>query len=265
MDKLRAGSITRSMTTLFTHDCSAIHPTNMVVKFADDTTIVGLISNNDETHYREEIQHLTGWCTDNNLVLNTSKTKEVIVDFRRSKKVEHIPLLIHGEEVERVDHIKFLGIHITSDLTWSVHASYLVKKAQQRLFFLRKLKRTGLSSQLLENFYRATIESILCMSATVWYGSCTAKDRKDLARVVKTAQGIVGQPLPQLDSVYDSRVQRRAGRIAADPTHLGHQLFVALPSGKRYRNIRTHTNRLKHSFFPRAVKSIHPPTLSLRK
>uniref|UniRef100_A0A3P9IH10 Reverse transcriptase domain-containing protein n=1 Tax=Oryzias latipes TaxID=8090 RepID=A0A3P9IH10_ORYLA len=245
--------------TLFTHDCSAIHSTNLVLKFADDTTVVGLISNNDETHYREEVQHLTGWCADNNLILNTSKTKEIIVDFRRTRKVAHTPLFINGEEVERVDHIKFLGIHITSDLTWSLHTSHLVKKAQQRLFFLRKLKRTGLSSQLLGNFYRATFESILCLSATVWYGSCTTQDRKDLAPVVKTAQDIVGGPLPQLDSVYDSRVRQKAGRIAADPTHPGHQLFVPLPSGKRYRSIRTHTNRLRNSFFPRAVRSIHPP------
>ncbi|KAI3365087.1 hypothetical protein L3Q82_010198 [Scortum barcoo] len=41
--------------------------------------------------------------------------------------------------------------------------------------FLRKLKRAGLSPQLLTNFYRATIESILCLSAAVWYGQlhCT--------------------------------------------------------------------------------------------
>lgn len=29
------------------------HSTNMVVKFADDTTLIGRISNNDETHYRD--------------------------------------------------------------------------------------------------------------------------------------------------------------------------------------------------------------------
>jgi len=40
---------------LFTHDCTAIH-SNMAVKFAEDTTVVGLISDNDETHYREEVQ-----------------------------------------------------------------------------------------------------------------------------------------------------------------------------------------------------------------
>ncbi|KAI3354821.1 hypothetical protein L3Q82_004625 [Scortum barcoo] len=156
--------------TLFTSDCSAIHSTNTIVKFADDTTIV-------------------------------SKTKEVIVDYRRSRRTEHAPLLlIHGEAVERVNNIKFLGIHITSDLTWSMNTAHLVKKAQQRLFFLRKLKRAGLSPQLLTNLYRATIESILCLSAAAWYGSCTAQDRKDWFRVVKTAQGIVGSPPPDLDS-----------------------------------------------------------------
>ncbi|KAI3355887.1 hypothetical protein L3Q82_004437 [Scortum barcoo] len=159
--------------TLFTSDCSTIHSTNTIVcKVCRRHHHSGPhISDNDETHYREEIQHLTQWCSNNNLVLNTSNTKEVIVDYRKSRRTEHAPLLIHGEAVERVNNIKFLGIHITSDLTWSMNTAHLVKKAQQRLFFLRKLKRAGLSPQLLTNFYRATTESILCRSATVWYAA----------------------------------------------------------------------------------------------
>ncbi|KAI3374128.1 hypothetical protein L3Q82_005989 [Scortum barcoo] len=46
-----------------------------------------------------------------------ARTKEVIVDYRRSRRTEHAPLLIHGEAVERVNNIKFLDIHITSDLS----------------------------------------------------------------------------------------------------------------------------------------------------
>jgi len=145
----------------------------MAVNFADDTTAVGLISDDNETHYREEVQYLTQWCSRNNLILNTSKTKEVIVDYRRSRKTHHAPLCIQREAVEPVDTIKFLGVHIPSDLSWSLNTSHLAMKAQQRLFFLRKMKRAGLSSQLLANFYRATTESILCVSVTVWYGSCT--------------------------------------------------------------------------------------------
>ncbi|KAI3363673.1 hypothetical protein L3Q82_001298 [Scortum barcoo] len=102
-----------------------------------------------------------------------------------------------------------------------MNTAHLVKKAQQRLFFLRKAETCWtLPSvpELLTNFYRATIESILCLSAAVWYGSCTAQDRKNLARVVKTAQGIVGSPLPDLDSIYAGWIQRKARCVALPPT-----------------------------------------------
>ena len=46
-----------------------------IIKFADDTTVVGLITNNDETAYREEVRDLAGWCPNNNLSLNVIKTK----------------------------------------------------------------------------------------------------------------------------------------------------------------------------------------------
>ena len=92
----------------------------------------------------------------------------------------------------------------------------------------------------------------------MWYGSCTAQDRKDLARVVRTAQGIVGCLLPDLDTVYAGRVQRRARRIATDPTHPANRLFVPLPSGRRFRALRARTKRLKDSFYLRAVKASPP-------
>ena len=146
--------------TLFNHDCSPIHNSNSIIKFADDTTVLGLIRNNDESAYREEVQHLAAWCAGNNLVLNTTKTKELIVDFRKSKACIHTPIHINGAEVERVTNFKFLGVHISQDLSWSLNTSTLIKKAQQRLFFLRKLKKAGLSPQILRNFYRCTVESI---------------------------------------------------------------------------------------------------------
>ncbi|KAL3042228.1 hypothetical protein OYC64_020217 [Pagothenia borchgrevinki] len=50
---------------------------------ADDTTVIGQITDGDETAYREEVENLTSWCQDNNLHLNVSKTKELIVDYRK--------------------------------------------------------------------------------------------------------------------------------------------------------------------------------------
>jgi hypothetical protein len=63
---------------------------NSIIKFAKDTTVVGLITNNEETAYREAEGALKLWCQENNLSLNVNKTKEMIVDFRKQQR-EHPP------------------------------------------------------------------------------------------------------------------------------------------------------------------------------
>ena len=128
--------------SLFTHDCLATHVSNSIIKFADDTTVVCLINNNDETPYREEARALVGWCQENTLSLN--KTKELIVDFRKPQR-ENAPIYIAGAAVEKVESFKFLGLHITDILKRSTHKDSVVKKAQQRLFNLRRLRKCGLS------------------------------------------------------------------------------------------------------------------------
>ena len=64
------------------------------------TPVVGLITNNDETAYREEVRDVAVWCQDNNLSLNVMKTKEMIVDYRK-KRPEHAHFLIDGAAVEQ--------------------------------------------------------------------------------------------------------------------------------------------------------------------
>jgi hypothetical protein len=49
------------------------HASNSIIKFADDTTVVGLITNNDETANREEVRAPGVWCQENNLSLNVNK------------------------------------------------------------------------------------------------------------------------------------------------------------------------------------------------
>ena len=87
--------------SLFTHDCMVEHNSNNIIKFADDTTVVGLITGNVETAYREEVRDLAVWCQD--LSLNVIKTKEIIMDYRKKRAA-----------VEQVESFKFLGVHITN-------------------------------------------------------------------------------------------------------------------------------------------------------
>ncbi len=44
----------------------------------------GLIKDGDESAYKQEVEQLAVWCSLNNLELNTLKTVEMIVDFRRN-------------------------------------------------------------------------------------------------------------------------------------------------------------------------------------
>lgn len=84
--------------SLYTYDCTHTHHTNTIVKFEDDTPVLGFISDPDETTYRDKVCRLIGWCAENNPSLNVKKTKELILDFRR-KQEGHLPLRIGDHEV----------------------------------------------------------------------------------------------------------------------------------------------------------------------
>ena len=82
----------------------------------DDTTVVCLITDNDETVYMEKVTDLEVWCQDNSLSLNMIKTKELIVDYRK-RRGKHAPIHIDLAVVEQVEKFKFYGVHITNKLT----------------------------------------------------------------------------------------------------------------------------------------------------
>uniref|UniRef100_A0A8C5DJK7 Reverse transcriptase domain-containing protein n=1 Tax=Gouania willdenowi TaxID=441366 RepID=A0A8C5DJK7_GOUWI len=244
---------------LYTYDCSSTHPTNRIIKYADDTTVVGLIRGEDETAYRAEVEELSRWCSANNLTLNIQKTKELIMDFRKIRQ-DHTPLLINGEQVETVTTFRFLDIHISAAHSWTDNIRAIVKKAQQRLHFLRVLRKNHLDTKLLLAFYHSSVESVLTYCLGVWYAGSTVKDRKAVQRVINTAQKIIGCPLPTLENIATSCCLRRTKAITEDPLHLAHPLFDLLPSGRRY------TCRLTNSFFPWAIRTAntHGCTHSLR-
>ena len=163
-------------------------------------------------------------------------------------------------EVERVTSFKFLGVHIPKDLPWTLNSSILIKKAHQRLFILKRLKKAHLSPQILVNFYRCTIESILTNCISVWYGSCSVTDRKSLQRVVKTAQRITGSSLPTLEAIQHKRCLQRARSIVKDSSHPSHSL-PSSPLGNATGALRSRTSRFRNSFFPGAVTLLNfaPP------
>jgi hypothetical protein len=100
-----------------------------VVKLGNNTYVTLVV--NDETAYSKEVRELAVWCQDNNLSLNVSKTKELIVDFRK-RRAQHVPIHINWAVVERVKSFKLLSVHTTNKLSGSKHTKTVVKRARPR-------------------------------------------------------------------------------------------------------------------------------------
>ncbi len=200
---------------------------------------------------------LTSWCQDNCLSLNVSKTKELIVDFRKRQQRPYTPLMISGTPVERMSSFKYLGVNISEDLTWTAHIQTQVKKARQRLYHLRQLRKFRVSPAILKTFYSGAIESVLSQCISVWYNNATNQDCKALQRVMRLAERISGSTLPSLQDIYLKRCKSRAAKIIKDSNHPGNRLFILLPSGKRFRSMMAKTERLRRSFFPQAIRLLN--------
>ncbi len=88
--------------SLYTNDCTSKDPSIKLLKFADHTTLIGLIQDGDESAYRQEVKELNVWSSLNNLELNTLKTVVMIVDFRRNPPCSP-PLTIMNSTVTAVE------------------------------------------------------------------------------------------------------------------------------------------------------------------
>ena len=67
---------------LYTADCRSTDESCPLVKFADDTELVGKISNDENDQH----ENIVNWCDKNYLYLNVSKTKEMCIDFRKNQR-----------------------------------------------------------------------------------------------------------------------------------------------------------------------------------
>jgi len=138
---------------------------------------------------QQEMDSVDSWSSLNHMVINTKKTKEMLIG---SIQKNQPPLLqLDGQPVERVTIYKLLGFHVTDSLQWNEHVSSLCSRAAQRLHFLQQLKRASMSSDDLLYYYQSVVWPVTEYACVVWHTSLTQEQTKQLESIHKRAMKII--------------------------------------------------------------------------
>ena len=238
--------------SLYTNDCISSFNSCSVIKYADDTVIIGRILNDDRNEYLHQVNDFVKWCDVNFLNLNVTKTKEMILDFRK-KQTNFPPLVIKSENVERVKEYKCLGVIIDDQLSGSANTKSVYSKCIQRIHHLRILRNIGVDKNILSLFYKSMIESVLCFSITVWYGGLTGKSKHKLEKITKSGRKL-GADVVSLSELYEKSMLQIIEKIMSDVSHPLHGNYVFLRSNRRLAVPVLRTSRFKNSFVPKSIK-----------
>ena len=245
--------------TLYTNECRALVSTNTFFKYADDTALVGFLKsdNSSLSGFEEEVVSFINWCSDNFLDINVTKTKDMVIDFRRSGG--EVPLTyVNNVPIERVQTYKYLRIEIDDQLKFNECAIVKVKKLQQRMFFLRKLKSFNVDCHVLQLFYKTILQSILSFGLICVFGNMRNQDQCKLQRMIKMASRVIGCDQMSAAQLCKDLILSKAERILNDPTHPLHNRFRLSCRGKgRILQRKIRTTRFSKSFVPAAVRLLN--------
>jgi hypothetical protein len=244
--------------TIYTSDCRSTHPDCKIIKYADDTIIVGLINKKqDTTFYQDNINRFIDWCDENYLLLNVKKTKEMVIDLG-TVKVNFEDVVIKNESIERVCNYKYLGTIINCNLSWEANIDLITSKAKRRLYFLRKLKEFKIRKDILRRFYDSIIQSVCTFNMICWYGNTPDYIRQHIHRIEKSANRIIGDSEGEsIEDLYNTKSLCVAKRILSNNNHPLRDQFQVMRSGVRLRCLKAKTNRTKNSFIGEAIKILN--------
>ena len=157
--------------------------------FADDCLIYRAIhSIQDQILIQQDLDTLQSWSTTWGMKFNPSKCN-ILRTRQGLKGALNRFYQLHGEILAEVPTAKYLGVNISNNLSWTPHVDYVVKKANQKLGFLRRnLCGSPVSSKCLA--YTSLVRSGLEYAAPNW------------------------DPITDKDSWKIESIQRRAARWA---------------------------------------------------
>jgi hypothetical protein len=166
-----------------------LQPQILTHKYVDDTTLSEILARGESSQMQTTLDNLLQWSETNYMSINCKKTKEMILGPLRKQPPP--PLLISDQNVQQVTSFKLLGVTMNDALKWDDHIAAVTSKAAKRLWFLKKLKRAGVSQADLVYYYQAVIRPVLEYACPVWHTSITDKQSKQLDLIQRRACQII--------------------------------------------------------------------------
>jgi hypothetical protein len=243
-------------------------PTNKcpTSKYVDDTTIHHVSNNPDDNTLQEATDSVLTWSQMNNMKINPTKTKEMLVSF--SNEAPHVPAIsVNNHELERVSHCTLLGVHINDKLNWHDHVDKMFKKSSSRLYLISQLKRTKMQGVDIVKVYISLVRPVLEYASPVWHPGLTDYQQQLLESIQERALRIAYPSLSYEDALSVTNLTslksrrhelcRKLFEAAQDPAH---KLYTLIPLPRVITHNQRHpskfplplckTNRFKDSFIP---------------
>ena len=130
--------------TLYINDiCDVVKECNILL-YADDCVLYTSHRKHAvvQSTLQRDTDSLARWCSNNLLLVNTRKTKSMLVGTRQ-KLAASLPLKISlgNAEIDSVVKYNYLGVIIDSELTLTNHLSEVHDRVQRKVFHLRKIRK----------------------------------------------------------------------------------------------------------------------------
>ena len=127
--------------------------------FADDTAIYLAVSNLEDAQIlQQDLDHLHLWELDWDMEFNPSKC--VVIHITRSRTPVPSQYLLHGRVLESVAGSKYLGVEISSNLSFNGHIQNITTSASRSLGFLKRNIRSK-NPELREMAYKTLVRPLV--------------------------------------------------------------------------------------------------------